>query len=125
MNVGLLISGISWIFAAIIILLISNRLLKNPGSPNRVSGYRTARSMASRENWVTLNTVAMGRFKACSYILLGLGCLLLWAAFIVPSDLLVTVILGILPLVVIIVPAVLTFLQEEEILARHRHNNGA
>jgi hypothetical protein len=123
MNVGLLISGISWVLGAVTLLIFSRRCLNNPGSPNRISGYRTARSMASQENWETLNAVAMGRFKFASYILLVLGCLLIWAAFIVSSTLLVTVLLGMSPLAVIIAPAVLTFIQEKEILERHRNSD--
>ena len=76
--------------------------------------------MASQENWVRLNSVAMKRFKFCSYFLLALGCMLLGLASIVPSDLLITIALGIAPIVVIIIPAVLTFLQEEKLLDRHR-----
>ena len=124
MNVGLLISGISWILGAVTLWVFSRRCLNNPGSPNRVSGYRTDRSMASQENWETLNAVAMGRFIFTSYILLVLGCLLIWAAFIVSSGLLVTVVLGMSPLAVIIASAVMTFFQEEEILERHRSGDG-
>ena len=124
MNFGLLISGISWIVGTVCLIVICNRFLKDPGAPNRNCGYRTNRSMASKENWVNLNEVAMGRFKFCAHILLALGCLLIWAAFIVPSGLVVTVALGLSPLAVVVAPAVLTFVQEEELLERHRQDDG-
>ena len=120
MNLGLFIAGVSWTLTSVLILLVSRALGKNPGKPNNYSGYRTKQSMASLENWRILNLVAMKRLFQGALVCLFASLGLILLSLIEERNHQMNMVLWFLPVLCLLIPVLLTYFQEEQILGQYK-----